>query len=171
MTNLAGRTWKFGNDINTDLILPIEALLKPVDEQPAFVFEGVRPGWSKLVRPGDIIVGGSNFGAGSGRPAPRVLMQLGISAVIAETIPGLFFRNCINYGLIAIECEGVSAAFDEGDEACIELESLTIINKRTDLRLEGVRIPEKLARIVRAGGIFRMLEEEGYIEPQSSNSR
>ena len=101
---MQARTWKFGDHINTDLILPGPVMLLPFDEQPQYVFQANRPGWAKLVRSGDILIGGHNFGTGSGRPAARSLKVLGISCVVAESINGLFFRNCINYGLYPLEC-------------------------------------------------------------------
>ena len=77
------RTWKFGDHINTDLILPGPVMLLPFDEQPKYAFQASRPGWVNLVRSGDILIGGHNFGTGSGRPAARSLKVLGISCIVA----------------------------------------------------------------------------------------
>jgi 3-isopropylmalate/(R)-2-methylmalate dehydratase small subunit len=84
------------------------------------VFRANRPGWVDEVRPGDIIIAGRNFGMGSSRPASRSLKLLGISCVIAESINGLFFRNCVNYAFPAMECPGVSALFAEGNVAQVD---------------------------------------------------
>lgn len=164
---LRGRVWKFGDNINTDLILPGHAVMRPVDQQPRYAFEANRPGWADEVRPGDILLGGRNFGTGSGRPAARILTQLGITVVVAETITGLFFRNCVNYGLPAIPCPGVLDAFDEGDEAEVSVPDGAVRNLRTGVSLAGQPIPALLFEIVRAGGVFPMLEKEGLIEPAS----
>jgi len=87
------RVWKFGDNINTDLILPIQAFYLTPQEQTRFVFHANRPGWVDQVQPGDIIVGGKNFGMGSSRPAARSLKNLGLGCLIAHSINGLFFRN------------------------------------------------------------------------------
>src|SRR3972149_3896968 len=111
------RVWKFGDNINTDLILPILAFYLTPQEQTRFVFNASRPGWVDQVKPGDIIVGGKNFGMGSSRPAARSLKNLGLACLVAPTINGLFFRNCVNFAFPAIECPGVHEAFQEGGMA------------------------------------------------------
>src|SRR5258706_10030509 len=115
-----GRVWKFGDNMNTDLMLPILAFYLSPQEQTRFVFKANRPGWVDLVQPGDIIVGGSNFGTGSSRPAARSLKNLGLGCLIANSINGLFFRNCVNYAFPAMECPGVFDAFFECDIAVLE---------------------------------------------------
>ncbi len=160
---LRGRVWKFGNDINTDLIQPVPVLFKPREEQPAFVFSANRPGWAAQVRRGDVIVAGRNFGMGSGRPAAQVLRDLGIGCLLAESINGLFFRNCVNYALPALECAGVQDAFDEGDVAEIDFPQATIRNERTGRTLRGQPWPPPLLAILEAGGLMARLEAEGYL--------
>jgi 3-isopropylmalate/(R)-2-methylmalate dehydratase small subunit len=164
-----GRVWKFGDNINTDLIQPVEAILKPVDEQPRYAFSAIRPGWSAQVRPGDIIVGGRNFGTGSGRPAARVLLQLGIAAIVADTIPGLFFRNCVNYGMPALQCAGFHAAVEEGDTIELDLRRSRATNTRTGQGFDGTKMPEQLYSLMTSGGVFRLLEREGFIEPEAAH--
>ena len=93
------RVWKFGDNINTDLILPILAFYLTPQEQTRFVFKANRPGWVDLVQPGDIIVGGDNFGMGSSRPAARSLRNLGMGCLVANSINGLFFRNAPAYSI------------------------------------------------------------------------
>ena len=163
---LAGKIWKFGNNINTDLMLPGHAIFRPVEEQARFAFSAVRPGWASKVRPNDMIVGGFNFGTGSGRPAPRVLREVGISCVLAESINGLFYRNSINYGLAVIQCAGVHEAFEEGDPAEVDLKTSRVVNRRTGQELYGAPMPEPLYKLITGGGIFPLLEAEGFIEPE-----
>lgn len=160
-----GRVWKFGDHINTDLILPGPVMLMPYDEQPKHVFQANRPGWAAQVRAGDIVVFGHNLGTGSGRPAARSLKALGVSCVLAESINGLFFRNCVNYGLFAMECPGISDAFEEGDIARVEFEGFTARNTRSNQVLNGKRFPEMLLNTMRAGGIYKLMEERGMLEP------
>jgi 3-isopropylmalate/(R)-2-methylmalate dehydratase small subunit len=97
---ISGKVWKFGDDINTDLMLPGPLLFATEEKQKRAVFSANRPGWVDQVRTGDIIVGGLNYGMGSSRPAARSLRNLGIAALLAESINGLFFRNAVNFGLL-----------------------------------------------------------------------
>jgi 3-isopropylmalate/(R)-2-methylmalate dehydratase small subunit len=159
-----GKTWTFGDHINTDLILPGPVMLLPFDEQPKYVFQANRPGWVDGVSEGDIIVAGRNFGTGSGRPAARSLKVVGIGCLIAESINGLFFRNCVNYGLFAMECPGVSDAFEEGDEAIVDFGDFTVTNLRTGERLQGQRFPDMLMDVMSAGGIYPLMEQQGLLE-------
>ncbi|MBI2205063.1 MAG: 3-isopropylmalate dehydratase [Candidatus Rokubacteria bacterium] len=162
---IQGRVWKFGSDINTDLILPTPVIFKPPEEQPRWVFSANRPGWAQGVQPGDVIVAARNFGTGSGRPAARVLKDLGIACVVAESINGLFFRNCVNYALPALECAGIHDAFDELDVAEIDFERATVRNRRTGRALAGRPWPLSLRRILEAGGLLALLRTEGYLGP------
>ena len=98
---ITDRVWKFGDNINLDLMLPnsVNDGASTLDEQGRAVFSANRPGWVDEMKPGDFIVGGRAYGMGSSRPAARSLRKLGIACVIAESINGLFFRNCVNFGL------------------------------------------------------------------------
>lgn len=164
----SARTWKVGDNINTDLILPNRAFYLTPQEQTKFVFSANRPGWSDLVVKGDILIGGSNFGMGSSRPAARSLRNLGLACLVAESINGLFFRNCVNFAFPAMECPGVAAAFEEGDEAEVSFEEAAVVNRRTGVRLAGRPMPAELRAIVAAGGLFPLLEQQGYIASRAS---
>src|SRR5436305_1272695 len=128
---LSGRVWNFGDDINTDLMLPGPLLTASEAEQARAVFSANRPGWVDQIAVGDIIVSGRNFGTGSSRPAARSLRNLGLGALIAESINGLFFRNAVSFGFLALECPGVAAAFAEGQTAEISLDDWTVRNRDT----------------------------------------
>jgi len=160
---LGARVWKFGDNINTDLILPNAAFYLTPQEQLAYIFRANRPGWVDLVQPGDILIGGKNFGMGSSRPAARNLKNLGIGCLVADSINGLFYRNCVNFAFPAMECPGVEAIFEEGDPAEVDFESGTVTNARTGATRPARTIPPELLRIVEAGGIFALLEKEGSI--------
>jgi 3-isopropylmalate/(R)-2-methylmalate dehydratase small subunit len=162
------RTWKVGDNINTDLILPNRAFYLTPQEQPKFVFSANRPGWSDLVTKGDILIGGRNFGMGSSRPAARSLRNLGLACLVAESINGLFFRNCVNFAFPAMECPGVAEAFEEGDVAAVSFEDASIVNTRTGVRLAGRGMPADLRTIVAAGGLFPLLEQQGYIASRAT---
>ncbi|MBF6095659.1 3-isopropylmalate dehydratase [Nocardia cyriacigeorgica] len=158
-----GRTWVFGHDINTDLIQPSSVVLLPLAEQLSHVFEANRPGWAGEVRPGDIIVAGRNFGTGSSRPAAKVLRGLGVGAVIAESINGLFFRNCVNLGLPALECPGVLDAFSEGEQLGFDLATGDVVHEATGRRLHGHPWAPALIEILTAGGLIAQLESEDLL--------
>ena len=161
------RVWKFPANINTDLILPSGSIYLSQAEQARLIFKANRPGWVDLAQPGDIIVGGRNFGMGSSRPASRSLKNLGISCVIAESINGLFFRNCINYAFPAMECPGVEALFAEGDIAQVDFADGTVRNVTSGKGLGAKALPAKLLDLLAAGGIYPLLEQQGIIEPQT----
>ena len=161
------RVWKFPANINTDLILPSGSIYLSPAEQAKLVFKANRPGWVDLVKPGDIIVAGKNFGMGSSRPASRSLKNLGFSCVLAESINGLFFRNCVNYAFPAMECAGVTELFDEGDVCAVDFDSGSVRNVTSGKSLAAKVLPAKLLDLLSAGGIYPLLEMKGIIEPQS----
>jgi 3-isopropylmalate/(R)-2-methylmalate dehydratase small subunit len=161
---IAARVWKFGEDINTDLMLPGSVISKSPEEQARAVFAANRPGWIDQMKRGDAIVAGRNFGMGSNRPASRSLRNIGIEFLLAESINGLFFRNSVNFGFLAVECPGVSTAFEEGDTAELELDGpWRVRNPRTGAVLSPPRVPDQLMNLMRNGGIFPLLEAEGLI--------
>jgi len=158
---ITGRVWKFGDDINTDLMLPGPLLTASEEEQRRAVFSANRPGWVDQVRPGDIVLGGRNFGTGSSRPAARSLRHLGLGGLIAESINGLFFRNAVSFGFLALECRGVHAAFQESQIAEISIADWTLRNRDTGAVLAIAPVPERLLSLMTSGGIFPVLEARG----------
>jgi 3-isopropylmalate/(R)-2-methylmalate dehydratase small subunit len=161
---MRGRVWKFGDNINTDLMMPNVAYEFPPQEQPKFVFSANRPGWSAQVTKGDILIAGSNFGTGSSRPAAKQLLGLGLAALVAESINGLFLRNCVNYGLPAFSCPGVSALFEEGDTAVVDYLEQAIVNEKDSRALSGSKLPPSLVKLTLSGGIVPLLRQEGFIQ-------
>lgn len=157
------RVWTFGDNINTDLILPIQAFYLPAEQQPRYVFQANRPGWVDQVKPGDILIGGKNFGMGSSRPAARSLRNLGLGCLVAHSINGLFFRNAVNFAFPALECPGIQDAFEEGDVAEVDFESATVANVTRGKMITARSMPPKLLALVKAGGIYPLLEKEGLI--------
>jgi len=162
------RVWKFGDNINTDLILPITGSYLTPQEQTRLVFKANRPGWVDEVQPGDILIGGKNFGMGSSRPAARSLKNVGLSCVIAHSLNGLFYRNCINFAFPGLECPGVDQAFEEGDVAEVDFDAAIVRNVTRGVTLNGRATPPKLLDLLKAGGIYPLLEKEGLIAPRSS---
>lgn len=162
---ISGRCWLFaGANINTDLLMPSASFHLPRERQAAMVLEGLRPGWSAQVQAGDVLVAGRNFGTGSGRPAPQLLAHLGIAAVVAESISDLFYRNCVNAGLPAMECPGIATAVGEGELLTVDVVNGRVLVQGAGRELRGTRMPELLLEILSAGGLLARLEKEGYVQ-------
>src|SRR5512143_1221052 len=122
MTLIKGRVWKFGDNINTDVMAPGFVFNAPWEEVKKVILH-IHPRFSKEVNPGDVIVAGKNWGCGSSREqATSNLKRLGLSCVVAESFGRIFFRNAVALALPAIVCPGVSTAFEEGDELELDLE-------------------------------------------------
>jgi 3-isopropylmalate/(R)-2-methylmalate dehydratase small subunit len=158
-----GKVWKFGDDINTDLVIPGFAVLLPAKEQARHCFSANRPGWVDEVQPGDVLIAGRNFGVGSARGIGDVFVALGIIAVIAESFNGLGLRNCINVGLPSLPCPGILDAFDEGDMVEADWISGDVLNATKHTTVLGQPVPKALQDIVVAGGVEAMLRAEGYL--------
>jgi 3-isopropylmalate/(R)-2-methylmalate dehydratase small subunit len=159
-----GRTWLFPEpDINTDQIMPGHTFVLPEKERYKFVLASVRPGWSAQVRANDIIVGGRNFGVGSGRPCGKLLRALGIVAVVAESINGLFLRNCVNSGLVALSCPGVTSLFRDGDVAEVLPLAGEVRNVATGASCTGQKLPASLLELAAAGGVIELLLKDGSV--------
>ena len=159
-----GRVWKFGDNISTDLIFPHNALRLSPNEQIKLVFSDNRPGWHELVSDGDIIVAGKNFGTGSARPGSIILKRLGVGGLIADSINGTFFRNCVGYGFPALQCGSIGEAFEEGDIAEFDLRTGKISNLTKGKEFKGAPIPESMVETIEAGGIEGVLIRKGLLE-------
>ena len=166
-STIKGKVWKFGDDINTDLVIPGFAVLMPREEQPQYCFSANRPGWVNEVQPGDILIAGRNFGVGSARSIGDVFVQLGVSAIVAESFNGLGLRNCVNVGLPSLPCPGILAAFEEGDLADVDWVSGVVQNLTTGAKVAGRPVPGPLRAIVAAGGVEVLLRSEGYLATPS----
>jgi 3-isopropylmalate/(R)-2-methylmalate dehydratase small subunit len=162
---IAGRVWKFGDDINVEMMLPQVALYLPEKDRRRYVFHVHRPGWVDQVQPGDFIIGGKNYGIGSSRPAPLSLRNVGVGCLLAESITDVFFRNAVNFGLLTLQCPGIRAAFEEGQTAEVSTEDFTVRNRETGVVLQAERIPPNLVTLMTSGGVFPLLEREGLIAP------
>ena len=157
------RVWKFGNDVNTDLITPGRyTITTDKTELGKIVFIEHRPEFAK-VKTGDIIVAGKNFGCGSSREhAPVAIKAAGVSAVIAESFARIFFRNAINIGLPLFVCEEVDR-IDDGDLVEINFETGQIHDKTKNVVLKAKPLPRFIQKIVEKGGLVNFLRSEGYV--------
>jgi 3-isopropylmalate/(R)-2-methylmalate dehydratase small subunit len=171
MAAIQGRVWKFGHDINTDLVIPSFAIFMAADEQPRHCFSANRPGWVDEVQEGDVLLAGRNFGVGSARPIGEVFVRLGIKAVVAESFNGLGLRNCVNVGLPSLPCPGILDAFDEGDIAEVDAVAGAVRNLNSGVTVTGNPLPAVIQEIVAAGGVEATLRASGHLRtPQESNS-
>ena len=157
------RVWKFGNDINTDLITPGRyTVTTSKTELGKIAFIEHRPEFAEDVKRGDIIVAGKNFGCGSSREhAPVALKAAGISAVIARSFARIFFRNAINIGLPLIVCAEVDR-IEDGDLVEINLNTGRIYDKTKGIMLRTAPLPRFIQKIVEKGGLINFLRSEGY---------
>ena len=158
-----GRVWKFGDDINTDLMYPGFLNSLPEEERHLHCMSANRPGWAVQVQEGDILIAGKDFGTGSARPAAQSLFRLGIRCILAEAINGLFLRNAINFGLPVMPTPGIAGAFEEGDIAEVELMKGQVRNTRTDQVIQATALPERLLNVVAEGGLIPLLRNQGYV--------
>lgn len=173
MGGLHGRVWVFGDNISTDEIVPARYLMRfmPYEKLAEVAMEPLRPGFYRLVSPGDILVAGTNFGCGSSREeAPRAIAATGISCVVAESFGRIFYRNAINVGLPVVECKGLKGKLAEGDEVEVDIETGRIVRIRDSLVMEGDSKPELVLRILRAGGLIPFLRAAVGRKPNSSCS-
>jgi len=162
MDIIRGRVWKFGDDVNTDVIYPGKYLpLTDPAEMALHAFEGVRPEFVKEVKRGDIIVAGKYFGCGSSREqAATCLKALGLGAVLAESFARIFYRNAINQGLLILVCPGVAEQVAEGQELEIDLRSGTVKNLTAGTRLQAQPLPDFILKILEAGGLIPWLRRQ-----------
>jgi 3-isopropylmalate/(R)-2-methylmalate dehydratase small subunit len=162
---LNGRVWKFGDNVNTDAIIPARYL--NVSDQELLAkncFVDVRPGFSKTVQPGDVIVAGNNFGCGSSREhAPLAIKAVGVSVVIAKSFARIFYRNAFNIGLPILESEEAYKGFEEGSPIEVDLESGEIRGGNNGICVTAKPIPPFMREIVQAGGLVAYVKQRGSL--------
>ena len=160
MRDLQGRVWKFGDSVDTDVIVPGLYLDGPLEEAAEHVFQSLRPEFPSAVKPGDLIVAKGNFGCGSSREqAASVLKLVGIQAVIAESFGRIFFRNAIAIGLPVAVCPGVHGAFEDGHEALLSQSKSQVVNLTTGQSLETRPLSDHMITILENNGIMEYLKK------------
>ena len=158
---MQGKVWKFGSNIDTDLIIAARYLnTSDPKELAKHVMEDADPDFVKKMNKGDIIVAGENFGCGSSREhAPIALKSAGISAIIAPTFARIFYRNAFNMGLPIFELKEVDE-IDEGDTLKIDMSTGEIINLTKDKRYKFTPIPDFMQQLIDAGGLIEFAKKE-----------
>jgi len=150
---------KFGDNVDTDVILPGKylVLMDPKD-LAKHAMAGLDPDFPEKAQKGVIVVGGKNFGCGSSREqAPLALKYAGVQCVVAEFFARIFFRNAINIGLPVIECRGISAAVETGDEVSVDFEAGEVLNLTKGQTLRGTKLPPFILEILSDGGLVENL--------------
>jgi 3-isopropylmalate/(R)-2-methylmalate dehydratase small subunit len=162
MNTIEGRVWLFGDNVSTEYMMPGFTMLgKMTDEQAKqHCMSALRPEFAHDVKPGDIIIGGENFGCGSSRIASKLLLALGISCVLADSVAGIFYRNSISTGLPIIDLRGISRFARDGDVCSVRLREGQIENRRSDDMLKFPAFPAHIITILDAGGLFPLLKAE-----------
>ncbi len=158
---MKGKAWKYGDNIDTDLIIPGRYLvLTEKEELRKHAMEGIDPKFNEKVSPGDFIVGGKNFGCGSSREhAPLALQGSGINCIIAESFARIFYRNSINLGLQLIEAPGISNFIENGTEITINRKNGTITRPDGEI-LNFKKTPQFMLEILDNGGLITYLREK-----------
>lgn len=159
MTNIniiKGKAWVFGDNINTDIIIPFRFKSRTNDpyELAKYAMYGYDPDFHKKISKNDIIIAGRNFGGGSSREqAPVALKYAGISAIIAESFARIFYRNAFTIGLPALEIPEIKGKVDQKDELKIDVTTYTIENTRTKETFHARKVPEFMQKMLLEGGL------------------
>ena len=167
-----GNVWRFGANINTDLIFP-KRYFKPSyspGEMASHIMSGVDPDFPAKVRKGDIIVGDRNFGCGSSREeAAGCMREAGVGAVVAPSFGRLFMRNCINLGIPIIVCPGIEKNAAEGDTLEIDLETGRLRNLTNGFEARIPAMPPQLLTLLREGGLLEYTRRQLATRETSSS--
>ena len=158
-----GRVWILGDGIWVDYLLTGAAMTMPLEEARKHCMEGIRPGWQEQVKPGDLLIGGKEFGTGSARDASVLLKYMGLVGLVAESIMPFFVRNSVNAGWPILECEGVSKLFKEGEICEFNLRTGVVKNLTTGKQLQGKPMPDAVNNIILDGGSAAVLKREGFV--------
>ncbi len=157
-----GKAWKFGDDVDTDAIIPARYLnTSDPKALAAHCMEDADPQFAGKVRAGDIIVAGKNFGCGSSREhAPIAIKAAGLSCVIAHSFARIFYRNAFNMGLPILECPEAIEALSTGDELDVDLDHGIIVNRTKNEKYQAQPIPPFMQKLLQAGGLMAYVQEQ-----------
>jgi 3-isopropylmalate dehydratase small subunit len=157
-----GRAIKFGDNVDTDLIIPARYLnVSDRKELAKHCFADFRPGFHREVGKGDILVGGRNFGCGSSREhAPLAIKESGIGAVLAKSFARIFYRNAFNIALPILESEEAVDAINEGDLLVLDLARGQIIDKTNNRTFSSKPVPDFMMKIIEAGGLVAYIKQQ-----------
>ncbi len=153
-----GKAWKFGDNINTDIISPPQYIDLDIADAAKYSMQAVRPEFAGQARPGDVMVCGNNMGSGSSREvSPLTIRHLGIPVIVAKSFARIFYRNCINLGLYVIECADTDR-IDDQDEIEVLVDEGRINNITKNEQYACSKIPAHILQMVEAGGLVPYLK-------------
>jgi len=157
-----GSIYKFGDDVNTDEIIPARYLnTSDAKALAAHVMEDSDPTFASKVKPGDIIVAGRNFGCGSSREhAPLAIKTAGVACVVADSFARIFYRNAFNIGLPILECSQAAAEVKSGDILEIDAGTGVIMNRTSGKTYQASPIPPFMQELVQAGGLMAYMKKQ-----------
>lgn len=158
---IQGKALTFGNDVNTDVIIPSKYLniLDP-KELAKHAMEGLDPEFAEKAREGVIIAAGKNFGCGSSREqAPIALKYAGVKCVLAESFARIFYRNAINIGLPVLECPSILSKLDSEDDFSVDLTTGKVVNLSKDETFQALKLPDFILEIISDGGLIGNLRK------------
>ena len=157
-----GTAFKFGDDVNTDVILPGKYRnLQDPQQLAQHCMESEDPEFVHKAKPGDIMVAGKNFGCGSSREhAPISIKALGISCVIASTFARIFFRSAINIGLPIVECDEAARSINQGDEVSVDFDTGLITDHTTGQQWQADPFPPFLQKLIAVGGLVEYSKDK-----------
>ena len=153
--NVKGKTYKYGDNVDTDVIIPARYLTTPdMQELAKHCMEDIDANFAKVVKPGEIMIAGKNFGCGSSREhAPACIKAAGISCVIAATFARIFYRNALNIGLPILECPAAAKAIKAGDVVGVDFDTGVITDETTGKKFQGEAFPPFKQDLIKAGGL------------------
>lgn len=159
---MKSKCWKFGNNVNTDEIIPARYLnTTDPNELAKHCMEDADPDFMKKIKQGDAIVAGENFGCGSSREhAPIAIKAAGISCVIAKSFARIFFRNAINIGLLIFECPEAAEHIKEGDDIEVDLAKSEIFDHTLNRRFIFEPFPHEMQEIIQSGGLMNFVKNK-----------
>ena len=157
------KIYKYGDNVDTDVIIPARHLNDPDPKaRAAHCMEDIDIDFAKTVQPGDIVVGGANFGCGSSREhAPLALKASGVKCVIAKSYARIFYRNSINIGLPILECPEAAEAIAAGDQVSVDFATGIITDSTQGKTFQAAALPEFIDNIVQSGGLLKSLKARG----------
>ena len=161
--NAKGRVFKYGDNVDTDVIIPARYLnIADPKELATHAMEDIDAEFVHKMQPGDIVVATRTFGCGSSREhAPLVLKENGVSCVIASAFARIFYRNAINIGLPILECEAAANGIDDGDTVSVDFNTGVITNETKGESYQAAAFPPFIQSIIKAGGLLKSLKERG----------
>jgi 3-isopropylmalate/(R)-2-methylmalate dehydratase small subunit len=167
-----GKVWKFGDDVDTDVIIPARYLVTIDPQELAeHVMEDIDPEFSGKVQEGDIIVAGKNFGCGSSREhAPIAIKAAGVKVVVAESFARIFYRNAINIGLAVVEASEAARETETGDTLEVDTDEGGVLNLRTSKSYAAKPYPEYVQQIIDAGGLMEAVAQRVKAKQQAAQS-